>query len=94
MKEPAYRQRPESPRGALARGADRAAGFVFYLLLGAFAMLFGAAVGFVACLYLIMGLYLGEQPLAVAPAELSWAGAVLGALLAGAAYALMLRRRR
>lgn len=90
------RELPDRHRShdALARGADRAAGWLFYVVLGALAMLVGAGLGFVVCLYLIMALYLGEQPLAVAPAEMSWAGAVAGAVLAGVAYAVMLRRRR
>ncbi len=88
------RQRTVPTHGVLVRGADRAVGWFFYLVVGSLVMMLGAALGFIACLYLIMAFWLGEQPLAIAPAELSWAGAVAGAVVAGLAYLLMFRRRR
>jgi len=84
---------PSAASGPIARRADRAAGVLFYVLAGTLVAMAGAVAGFILGLFVIMGMWIAEEPLPVAPQTLGWMTAALGALLAGVAYVVRLCRR-
>lgn len=85
--------RDDPLRGPLARQADRAAGWLLHLLLGTLSALAGALAGFVFCLYVIIGFWLGESDMDMTPERLSVIGALAGAGAGALLYWLMLHRR-
>ena len=80
-------------RTPLARRADRAAGWFLHALLLLLSALAGSLAGFVVCLYVIMGFWLGESDLGMSPEKLGALGAVVGAVVGALAYGLLHMRR-